>query len=357
MCESFDGRGQVSDGRGQVSDVDEFDPLRNSTPSLPPPSCVVTMETSSPQSKPRLPYNPPAPRGANPKGPSLIPFEKPVRPCLSETNISQLQLEHRLATPLGPSPLSSAQSQETLNDDCVIRRRSNIQDSTPSPGNLTPRFPRERPQGFHLMPSPSSEITNPFDKEGVVQEEVWRRKEAETEANFFLVNSFSELEMTPTATDRKDSSSSMKRTASLDHLDERRPDSYEVLDYKQRRLRKGSSITSSAANAVGGGGEPRPLPAPASVPKNMSQKSPHHVSAPAVSSHSVSGPQTKSNKFHVKKVSMYMYIHVHVFLLPLYMYSCVLVCHSLNLLVLLLLQWKEVLAVSGSQGTIQGYSY
>ncbi|XP_019858595.1 PREDICTED: uncharacterized protein LOC109586818 [Amphimedon queenslandica] len=296
MCESYE-------GRGQGPSIDEFDPLRNNTSSLSPPSCVVTMETSTPQSMPRLPYDPPVPPGADPRGPPLlIPFDKPVRPCLSETNISQLQLEHRLATPLGLSPLASAQSQETL-DDCVIRRRS-VKESTPSPGNLTPRFSRERPQGFHLMPSPSSEITNPFNKEGVAQEdEVWRRKEVEDEANFFLVNSFSELEMTPTAhPDRKGSGSSIKRTASLDDLDERRPvDSYEVLDYKQRRMRQGGSIASSTANTIGGGVETRPLPVPASVPKNMSHRSPHHISAPTVTSQSISSPQTKSNKFHGKK--------------------------------------------------------
>uniref|UniRef100_A0A1X7SQY5 Uncharacterized protein n=1 Tax=Amphimedon queenslandica TaxID=400682 RepID=A0A1X7SQY5_AMPQE len=296
MCESYE-------GRGQGPSIDEFDPLRNNTSSLSPPSCVVTMETSTPQSMPRLPYDPPVPPRADPRGPPLlIPFDKPVRPCLSETNISQLQLEHRLATPPGLSPLASAQSQETL-DDCVIRRRS-VKESTPSPGNLTPRFPRERPQGFHLMPSPSSEITNPFNKEGVAQEdEVWRRKEVEDEANFFLVNSFSELEMTPTAPpDRKGSGSSIKRTASLDDLDERRPvDSYEVLDYKQRRMRQGGSIASSTANTIGGGVEIRPLPVPASVPKNMSHRSPHHISAPTVTSQSISSPQTKSNKFHGKK--------------------------------------------------------
>lgn len=297
VCESCEGRGPT---------IDEFDPLRNNTSSLSPPSCVVTMETSTPQSTPRLPYDPPAPRGADPRGaPLLIPFEKPVRPSLSETNISQLQLEHRLATSPGPSPLASAQSQEAL-DDCIIRRRS-VKESTPSPGNLTPRFPRERPQGFHLMPSPSSEITNPFNKEGVAQEEeVWRRKEVENEANFFLVNSFSELEMTPTGRpppDRKSSGSSIKRTASLDDLDERRSvEPLEVLDYKQRRMRQGSSITSSTANTIGGGVETRPLPVPASVPKKLSHTSPHHISAPSVSSHSVSSPKAKSNRFHGKKV-------------------------------------------------------
>ena len=137
-------------------------------------------------------------------------------------------------------------------------------------------------------------------------------------ATFYIINSYPEVEMVPRGEgERKGSSSSMKRHASMDDLDSISSERLrtveegrggggesddEVLDYKTRRMRTKTSLTSSySTNIISPTSAEktsiaRPMVTPASVPGELHHKTRQQVSG-SHSSH-------KSPKFFRKKVGV-----------------------------------------------------
>ena len=139
-------------------------------------------------------------------------------------------------------------------------------------------------------------------------------------ATFYIINSYPEVEMVPRREgERKGSSSSMKRHASMDDLDSISSERLrtgeegrgggggesddEVLDYKTRRMRTKTSLTSSySTNIISPTSAEktsisRPMVTPASVPGELHHKTRQQVSG----SHS---SHNKSPKFFRKKVGV-----------------------------------------------------
>lgn len=275
--------------------VDEFDPLRS---SHSPPPLVNARETTPPNhsSSRRLP--PPPPSSINPLL-STNPFENSVRPCRSETNISQLQSEHSVTTPTLATQLMTTTSSSHRHNNIKHRSQENllkinekekiIENNKPltkkqgSASSPRLRFPRERPQGRHLEASPSVEIDNPFSQE------TRRSSFGVVNSKFWVDNSDSELELIKvkeeedgSGRERRESDSSLKKHASMDDLDTI-PNLTQMekgggergtnLDYNFRRMRSITSLSSSALQTtLVQSADHTHIPTPASVPNELHQK-------------------------------------------------------------------------------------
>ena len=209
--------------------INEFDPLRQVTTRAPPLNVIAP----SPQQSPKQ---------TEETFKEFNPFA-PVRPSLSETNISRLKLEHNTVS---TTPLHSVHSQSNLTTHKISSNRIyQVNDGHISPStSKSPGFPRERPQGKSLETSGSMELMdNPFTDYAIPTDEKSRSK--------FWIGPLSEVEMVKVKQDeggakRREISSNIYRPLSLESLEDNRSDSSNRihLDYKARRMRSISTLHS-----------------------------------------------------------------------------------------------------------------